>query len=345
TGHKKAGILQILLFYTGTTFLKHPASADSLFNEFSNLSDSLAPSISSELRSGMGLQLRYLDSGLEIIQRMESGDTTGIMNELSQLDREDIEILPAQYAAMGLLLAERGEIEGGKILINIINIYVHNSFDNMSVWSGGPVEFFQALNIVLLSYNLETPEQRELFIRSESYALILDRLLFNTTSYINSSPGFRENVPSHIQNFLSSIWFETGGPLYCCTNNLLYSDSLSVVIRNGSLLERAYSGLVQLESENPDNPELQKLKIAWFYTLLLSFYYQNPTFSSEQSQYIADGLRSSRGNLVEILGETETRYQIGSMLDSMDRVVDYMLNPLYSQYVEILRTDIVMGRI
>ncbi|MCK4506446.1 MAG: O-antigen ligase family protein [Candidatus Aegiribacteria sp.] len=345
TGIKRVKTLQKLLFYTGTTFLKHPASADSLFNEFSNLSDSLAPCIASELRIGMELQLRELENGLDIIQRMKSGDTTGIMNELSQFDREDIENLPAQFSAMGLLLAEKGEIEGAKILINIVNIYIYNCYDNMNIWPGGPVEYFEALNNVLLSSNLETPEQRELFIRSESYALMLDRLLFNTTSFVNSSPGFRVNVPIHIQDFLGSIWFETGGPLYCYSNNLLYGDSVSVVIRNGSLLEKAYSGLLQLESENPDNPELQKLKIAWFYTLLLSFYIENPTFSSEQTLYIADGLRSSRRNLVELLGETETRYQIGSMLDGMDAVVNCLLNPEYGQYVEILRTDIVMGRI
>lgn len=345
TGPKNTRIIQILLFYTGTTFLKYPASADSLFNEFSNLSDSLAPSIASELRSGMEFQLRELESGLDIIQRMKSGDTTGIMDELSQLDLEDIEILPAQFAAMGLLLAEKGEIEGVKILINIIKRCIYDGFDNMSIWPGGPVEFFETLNNTLLSSNLETPEQRELFINSECCALVLDRLLYNTISLINSSQGFKVNVPTHIQDFLSSVWFETGGPLYCYSSNQLYGDSLSVVIRNGSFLERAYSGLVQLESENPDNPELQKLRIAWFYTLLLSFYFQNPTFSPEQTMYIADGLRSSRSNLVEILGETETRYQIGSMLDGMDTVVNSLLNPEYSQFVEILKIDLVMGRI
>lgn len=342
---KKERLLQILLFYTGTVFLKHPASADSLFNEFSNLSDSLAPSIAYELRSGMELQLRELESGLDIIQRMESGDITGIMNELSRLDREDIEILPAHFTAMGLLLAEKGEIEGAKILMYIVEKYIYNCFNNMSIWPGGPVELFEALNNVLLSSNLETPEQRELFIRSESFALILDRLLFNTTSFINSSPGFKANVPSHIQDFLDDIWFETGGPLYCYSNSVLCGDSLSVVIRNGSILEKAYSGLLQLESENPDDPELQKFKIAWFYTLLISFYFQNPTFSSEQTLYIADGLRSSRGNLVEILGETETRYQLGSMLDGMDSGVNCLFNSTYSQHIEILRTDLVMGRI
>lgn len=344
-GIKRASLLQNLLFYTGTVFLKHPASADSLFHEFSSLSDSLAPSFASELRIGMELQLRELQSGIDIIQRMESGDTTGIMNDLSKLDRKDIEILPAQYAAVGLLLAEKGEIEGARILISIIDLYIHNCYDNMNIWPGGPVGYFEALNNLLLSFNLETHEQRELFIRSESDALLLDRLLFNTTSFINSSPGFRVNVPIQIQDFLGSLWEETGGPLYCYSRNLQHVDSLNIVIRNGSLLERAYSGLVQLESENPDNLELQKLKIAWFYTLLISLYFNNPTFSSEQTRYIAEGLRSSRGKLVEILGETETRYQIDSMLDGMDPSVNCLLNPAYSQYVEILRTELVMGRI
>ena len=337
--------LQNLLFYTGTTFLKHPDSADSLFLAFSSLSDSLAPSITSELIGGMELQLRELKNGLDIFQRLESGDTIGILDELRQLDREEIEILPAQFAAMGLLLAEKGEIEGAKILIYILKKHVHDNFNNMIVWPGGPVDFFESLNNVLISSNLETPEQRELFIKSESYALVLDRLIFNTINFINSIPGFKENVPSSIQDFFDSIWFETGGPLYCYSNNYLYGDSLSIVVKNGSLLERAYSGLVQLESENPNNPELLKLKIAWFYTLFLSFYIENPVFSSEQILYVAGGLRNSRENLVYILGETETRYQIGSMLDGFDAVTNNLFNPEYSQYIEILKTDLVMGRI
>lgn len=345
TGLKRERTLQILLFYTGTAFLNHPVLADSLFHEFSSLSDSLAPTIALDIRSGMELQLRELENGLDIIQRMKSGDTTGIMDELSQIDPEDIEYLPAQYAAMGLLLAERGETEGARILLNVVKKCIYNSFDNMNIWHNGPIGFFEVLNSSLLASNLETPDQRELFIRSEICALALDRQLFNIMSLINSSPGFRGNVSSDIQDFLDGIWFETGGPLYCYSHNQLSGDSLSVVIRNWSVLEKAYSGLVQLESENPDNIELQKLKIAWFYTLLISFYFQNPTFSSEQSQYIADGLRSSRDDLVEILGETETRYQIGSMLDGMDTVVSSLLNPEYSQYVGILRTDLVMGRI
>ena len=129
------------------------------------------------------------------------------------------------------------------------------------------------------------------------------------------------------------------------SNNLLHGDSLSVVIRNGSVLDSAYSGLLQIESENPDNPELQKLKIAWFYTLFKSFYSENPLFSSEQTQYVANNLRNSRVNLVNILGETETKYQIGSMLDGLDAVTNCLHNPEYSQYIDILGSDLMMGRI
>ncbi|MCD4848308.1 MAG: O-antigen ligase family protein [Candidatus Aegiribacteria sp.] len=346
TDFKRTRYIQILLFYTGNTFLKHPDSADSLFHAFSSISDSLVPSVTNELRSGMEFQLRELENGLEIIQRMNSGDTSGLMDELSQFAREDIEILPAQFTAMGLLLAEKGEMEGARILENILRDYIiYGNYNNMIVWPGGPVDLFIALNSMLLSSDLETPEQRELFLDSESLALILDRYVFDTVSFVNSTPGFKENVPSYLQDFFSSIWKETGGPLYCYSNSMLHDDSLSVVIRDGSLLEGAYSGLTQLELENPDNPEIQKLKIAWLYILFVSFYYENPTFSSEQTKYIADGLRSSRGNLVELIGETETRYQIGSMLDGMDAVVNSLHNPLYGQVIEILKTDLVMGRI
>ena len=345
TGNKISIYLQILLFYTGTEFLRYPDSADSLYHAFSSLSDSLAPTIASELRSGMELQLRELENGLDIIQRMESGDTAGILDELEQMDSEDIRYLPAQFTALGLLLAENGEMEGATILLIVLQMYIFDSFENMMIWPGIPVNIIQTLNDLLLSTEFETPDQRELFIKTESYTLVLDRLLYNLISVYNSSPGFRENVPSHISGFFNSMWEETGGPLYCYSNNLLHGDSLSVVIRNGSVLDSAYSGLLQIESENPDNPELQKLKIAWFYTLFKSFYSENPMFSSEQTQYAANNLRNSRVSLVNILGETETKYQIGSMLDGLDAITNCLHNPEYSQYIEILGSDLMMGRI
>lgn len=340
--------LQRVFFFTGTCFLNNPDLSDSLFNAFIDLADEFTPSRTSVVREGMELQIRELEKGLDIIRRLERGDTTGILLELQLLNPEEIEILPAQMTALGLLLTQRNDFEGMVIYNNALKLLLNNCC-SITEWPVSGTRIISEINSALLACSLKTVNQRDLFIETEMDALYLDRQIFRVMHFMNTSPGFTENVPGYIQDSLMELWEDLGGPLYCYSNKSQDQDDdspyVSVLLRHESVLGRAYAGLLQLETENQDDPELIKLEIAWFYTIYLSFYSDDPYFTVEQSYYVLNRLRSAREKLVCLLGEMETVYQIGRMLDRMPTISGVFSDPQFGQYAECLRNDLVTGSI
>ncbi|MCK5064645.1 MAG: hypothetical protein KAQ97_05145, partial [Candidatus Fermentibacteraceae bacterium] len=147
-----------------------------------------------------------------------------------------------------------------------------------------------------------------------------------------------------IKDELGILWERIGGPLYCFMK-LRDDQTGAPIMRENSLLYNSYTGILALEEQDSLNAEMIKFEIQWLYVLFCSSYSDVPHYSTVQGARIVILLADARKRLVQIIGENETQYQIGNMLNYLSDQIAYQESSEFSNYIEALKSDLIMGRI
>ncbi|RKZ10238.1 hypothetical protein DRQ25_03490, partial [Candidatus Fermentibacteria bacterium] len=173
--------------------------------------------------------------------------------------------------------------------------------------------------------------------------LRFDRRIFEMIIFIESSPSLRE-ASTDIRNDLEILWERIGGPLYCF---MRIRDDLTgaPLMREASLFHNSYSEILALEEQDSLNAELVLFELQWLYVLFCSSYNGVPHYSTVQGAQTVSLIADAREKLVPILGESETQYQIASMLNDLADHSILCISGEFSYYTEALRNDLIMGRI
>ncbi len=112
-----------------------------------------------------------------------------------------------------------------------------------------------------------------------------------------------------------------------------------------SLLESSYTGILALQERDSLSAELVEFEIQWLYVLFCSSYSGIPHYSTIQGARTVLLIDDARGKLVHIIGENETQYQIASLLNDLTALSILHISEEFSNYVEALKSDLIMGRI
>ena len=336
-------IVRMLLFDYGTTFLRYADSADSLYNELKSIVSIRNPDFASEINEYTRIQIQRMQEGMDILQRFENGDTAGVMRDLGGIPQDELAILPLQRAVKGLILTSEGDIEGMRTVGEILEYLNGYDFGDVRAW---PIEISQMvseLNRALLNTGLDGYDERQMYLLNEINMLRFDRRIFEIMVFIESSPALQHEA-ADVKEELGIIWEHIGGPLYCFMNKR-DDQTVTPVMREASLLEDSYSGVLALEAQDSLNAEMIKLDIQWLYILFCSSYGGIPHYSTVQGEQIISLLVDSRIRLVDIIGENETQYQIGSILNNMSNRSPFLVRGANTIYMEALKSDLIMGRI
>lgn len=336
-------ILRMLLFDFGTTFLRYSDSADSLNHELYMILSSREPDYASRIKKYTDIQVQRMQEGMDLLQRFEEGDTAGVIRDLESIQQDELDVLPIHQAVKGLILASKGDIEGMRMLSEIIVFLRGFDFEDITAW---PIEIswmVNELNKALLNTGLDEYDERQMYILNETNMLIFDRRIFGVISFIDSSP-FLQYEAADVKDELEIIWEHIGGPLYCFVN-MRDDQTGTPLMRKMSLLEDSYSGVLALESQDSLNAEMVKLEIQWLYVFFCSSLNCTPHYSAVQCDQIISLLLDARMKLVDIVGEDEAQYQIGSMLNDLSLRSPFLTGSGFTVQQEALRSDLVMGRI
>ena len=336
-------ILRMLLFDFGTTFLRYADSADSLNHELNMLLSSREPDYASRIKECTDIQVQRMHEGMDILQRFEEGDTAGVIRDLNSIHQDELDVLPIHQAVKGLIQASKGDIEGMRMVSEILGLLNGIDFEDLTAWPIEISRMVNELNKALLSTGLNESEERRMYILNETSMLIFDRRIFEVISFIDSSPFLQYEV-ADVKDKLQTIWWHIGGPLYCFMN-MRDDQTGTPAMREMSLLEDSYSGLLALESQDSLNAELIKLEIQWLYVFFCSSLSSIPYYSAVQSDQILSLLIDARMRLVDIIGEDEAHYQIGSMLNDLSIRSRFLAGGRSTVQLEALRSDLVTGRI
>ena len=336
-------MFKALMFDYGTTFLSYEDSADSLQRELVSIMNSSYPEFSSAMEEYTDMQLQQMQNGLDALGQFVEGDTAGVRMYLSGLTRSELDFLPVQRALEGRILTAEGDLEGMQTITDILRSFSFNDFDDISAWPMETSQMMCELNEALLGTGLDDPEEKLMYMSSELIMLRLDRRIFEIIVFIESSPSLQEASTS-IQDELEILWERIGGPLYCF---MRLRDDIAgpPLMRETSLLDNSYSGILALEEQDSLNAELVKFELQWLYILFCSSYNDIPHYSTAQGARTVSLIADARTRLVDILGEIETQYQIASILNELSDHSILRISDEFSIYIEALKNDLIMGRI
>jgi len=332
-----------LMFDYGTTFLRYRESTESLQTELISMLNSTYPEIASVIEEATDTQIEHMQKGLDILQQFEDGDTAAVLVYLNSLSPDELAILPLQRALQGRLQMAEGDIEGMQTIIDILKGFGYTDFDDLSAWPMDASQMMAELNEALISTGLDDSDERSMYLSSELIALRFDRRIFEMIIFIESSPSLRE-ASTDIRNDLEILWERIGGPLYCF---MRIRDDLTgaPLMREASLFHNSYSEILALEEQDSLNAELVLFELQWLYVLFCSSYNGVPHYSTVQGAQTVSLIADAREKLVPILGESETQYQIASMLNDLADHSILCISGEFSYYTEALRNDLIMGRI
>lgn len=340
---RRTRLFRMLMFDYGTTFLRHRESADSLQTELISILNSTYPEFASVIEEATDTQIENMQKGLDILSQYEEGDTAAVLVYLNGLSPDELEILPVQRALQGRLQVARGDTEGMQTIIDILKGFGYTGFEYLTTWPMDASQMMDELNEALISAGLDDPDARSMYLSSELIALRFDRRIFEMIIFIESSPSLRE-ASTEIRNDLEIQWERIGGPLYCF---MRMRDDLTgaPLMLEASLFHNSYSEILALEQQDSLNAELVLFEIQWLYVLFCSSYNGVPHYSTVQGARTVSLIADAREKLVYILGESETQYQIASMLNDLSDNPALSISDEFSYYIEALRNDLIMGRI
>jgi O-antigen ligase len=339
-------ILRTVFFRSGTCMLSDPDAADSMAVAFAAIADSIVPQLSSTIREGVEYQVLGLEAAPALRDRFLSGDTTGLLQDLSGYSEEQISMLPMQAAIKGCLLAGAGDPAGLEMLLWVTGTLAADCSSRITAWPLG-TETFRVMAEALKASGLDENLERDEFDMFVSICLTLDWHLFIVSELMNSSPGYVINVPESVQRTLDSVWADIGGPLYC----MKHADELTdgtvrlPFIAPGSILDDCMEGLTGLAAAAPLDADLIKERVYFYYTVYLAFYMGNPAFTEEQSLGALDSLRSARNELTTLLGAEESRYQMSELFNRTSWGEQMLYNAQFDALMQLLRSDIIAGNL
>ncbi|MCK4806834.1 MAG: O-antigen ligase family protein, partial [Candidatus Aegiribacteria sp.] len=245
---ERNSLMRMLLFHYGTMFLRHQDSADSLNRELNSLLISSIPEIASEINEYTDMQIERMQEGLDLLQRLEEGDTAGVLEDLSSIRQDELDILPLHRAVKGFILASEGDLEGIQTINEILNSFSHSNFNSIVAWPMEVSQMIDELNKALLSTGLDEYDEKRIYLSNEVNMLRLDRRIFELTVFIESSLSPQDAVFS-VRDELEILWERIGGPLYCFMK-IRDDQTGAPVMRETSLFENSYTGIIELEEQD-----------------------------------------------------------------------------------------------
>gem|GEM_PF-525932 len=346
TDIKREKLIDALLFYSGTVFLSDPQAADSLETALASICDSLTSELSSDICDGMELQLTELASDLELLERFETGDREGMLQEIRESAEEQPVLTPTRDILLGVLLAQEGDIEGVQYLSRANENLVFSCFSTFANWPLG-IAPFEELTGLLSDSRLATEKLRKHFLMNAVNLLALDRKLHAIHQMMSVSPTYLERIPVELQHLFEESWRRLGGPLYCFTRSSLLTDSTGAVplTAPGSISETMVSGLSELIQADSTRSDLLLTELSLYYIFFISFYTDNPSFTQDQALTAIAHLREARRAASEIIGEDQLRYTLGTYLLECGLFREEAVSLEYRGLIESLRSDIIMGNL
>ncbi len=336
-------LFRALMFDYGTTFIRFEDSADSLQLELISMLNSNYPEIAHAVKECTDMQLQKMQKGLDVLRQFEEGDTAAVRLYLNNLTQTELEILPLQRALNGLILTEEGDLDGMQTITDILGSFSNNDFADITAWPMEISQMMEELNEALLCTGLDSDAARRIYLSNELTLLRFDRRIFEMVVFIESSPTLNASSGG-IREELEILWERIGGPLYCF---MTLRDDLTgaPVIRETSLLDNTYSGILALEEQDSLNAELVKFEIQWLFVLFSSSYSGIPHYSTIQGARTVLLIDDARGKLVRIIGENETQYQIAGIINDLSASSLLQFSNEFSNYIEALKSDLILGRI
>ncbi len=332
-----------LMFDYGATFLRYPDTADSLKLQLDEIITNHYPDVAPLMREYTDLQISRLRDGLELLGRFEVGDTAGVYMNLSSIPQNELDVLPLHRTIYAKILMSRGNIEGMQIFSEILGFLSGADIEGVSSWPMEVSEMIEDLSNALLITGLDAPDEQQVYLSSQINMLSFDRKIFELILFVESSIVLQESVSEPMEK-LEILWEQIGGPLYCYMN-LRDEQGGPPAMRESSLLEESYYGILELEAQDSLSAELIEFEIQWLYILFCSSYNSIPHYSTVQGAKIVSLLINARGRLVELIGENEAQYRIGRILNDLSDLTTSRVSGEFTLYIEALKTDLILGRI
>lgn len=331
---------RVLMFDYGTTFLRYKESADSLNKELIGIVSDRYPGIDSVMKEYTDMQIQRIQEGLDLLDRFEEGDTSGVLRELSGIQQDELDILPLHRALRGYILVSEGDFESMRTICEILGVFSKADFNDVTAWPMEISGMIGELNNALLITGLDEKDEKLLYLTNESNMLRFDREIFELMIFIESSSNLQEST-DEVTEKLEILWEHIGGPLYC----YMRTQENVPVAGESSLFDDSYRGILELEAQDSLNAEMIKFEIQWLYVLFCSSYYGIPHYTAIQGERTISLMVDARNRLVDIIGENETQYQIGSMLNDLSDLTINRVSGEFTEYIEALKSDLIMGRI
>ena len=336
-------LFRIIMFDYGNIFLTYKDSADSLQLELVSLVNSSYPEIAPSIEEYTDMQLQQMQTGLDVLEQFEEGDTAGVRMYLNGLTQIELDILPVQRALNGRILAAEGDLEGIQTLSEIMNNFCNADFEYIAAWPMDVSRMMDELNEALLRTGLDEIDEKWIYLSNEITMLRFDRRIFEVIVFIESSRSMLD-ATTGIREELENLWENIGGPLYCFMR-MRDSQTGAPPMHENSLLESSYTGILALQAQDSLNAELVKFEIQWLYVMFCSSYSGIPHYSTIQGARTVSLIDEARSKLVRIIGENETQYQIARILSDLSDHSILTISDEFSNYTEALKSDLIMGRI
>ena len=342
-GRNKYELVELLSTDYGLAFMVNSSRADSLSEVLRDMLSEYSGDAVDRLNESVDVQIRNLSGTRDLVVAIGRNDRAAVLENLSRLDDEELKHLPLESTVNGMQLAEQGDIRGMEAVSRTLINLSGTSFNWLVYWPVDVSDMFSTVNEGLVSMGLKEREQKDLFLQNLKNMLEMDRRIFETVVFIESSSELRAAAEGEMA-ILEDTWREIGGPLYCYMR-LRNAESESPAFSEGSLLQRSYGGLLELEAEDTTTTAMLEFRIQWLFVLFAGSYTEVPHYSSYQTSEIVRMMGEARRKLSGIAGEDQTSYLIGRIL-SNELILPYIVvrGDFYG-YLETLKNDLVLNRI
>jgi O-antigen ligase/tetratricopeptide (TPR) repeat protein len=331
--HKVPAIRQALANYLMFTLYRDLDNADSLAGVLAayaadvRLDDPLLSDSSLRLWAEVTVQTAAL------IERLDEGDTLGLMEAADQLSSR-VEPCPvALKYVTGVLKTRRGEQEGLELLLDYNSHAYYDGYSHIGHWPGN----INHLREIILGARAQSfqGEWHTGFITALTSLLDIDRRLASLVTL--ATEDFSPSVSDSLVAFLRQTRTSIGGPTYA----LAQRDSLPWV--EGSMLELAVSNLEAAAGERPGDANLQLLRVELYYLLLSSLCWGMPPDASAAVELLVDRMQDSRTSLTAIQGEEQSSYDVQRSLEHMQEDLYYREESAFSPFLQRVRSALIDG--
>jgi O-antigen ligase len=320
----------MMLWFSGFAMAADPEKADSLAAAFGDVIAESGYPGSDRWRTLLRAQAAAVPGGIELFQRWQSGDTTGVLSEAEAAMGATDAPLPLQYLTSYGLMASRGDQAAVDSLLRFGNFLYYNAYTWLSRWPGRGTHLSTAISSIL--NHPGDPMWRPRLIDAVRLCLLADDAI-SSLVYVATS-DFSAHVDPAVVDGLVSQWRMIGGP------QVAYYEGLDSPWVAGTFVGDVLSGLDSMIVSDSTNAEYVLARLAIDYEMFSSFWWGVPEFSEEHRDMLLVIIQRDRRLLDEILGPEQARYSAGALMNQVEEMTGYLSAGDLAPFLERLRQDI-----